>query len=167
MGKARVFLGRIPYAARVRDIEDFFRGYGKINDISLKTGFAFVEFDRSRDGEDAIDNLNGRSILGDRVVVELAKGTPLGGDAYRFEGRRSPRPSSSSRRSRSRSHSRSRDRKRSHSRRSRSRSRSKHSRRICSPRRRSRSSSASSRSKSRCSPSRKKNKKTESHRSRS
>lgn len=65
-GKARVYLGRIPYAARHRDIEDFFRGYGKVTDIALKHGFAFVEFETYRDAEDAVDDLHGKTILGDR-----------------------------------------------------------------------------------------------------
>ncbi|PIO54266.1 hypothetical protein TELCIR_24375, partial [Teladorsagia circumcincta] len=43
----------------------FFQGYGKITDIAMKRGFAFIEFESKRDAEDAVDELNGRSILGD------------------------------------------------------------------------------------------------------
>lgn len=39
---ARVFLGRLPYRIRESDIERFFKGYGRIRDINVKTGFAFV-----------------------------------------------------------------------------------------------------------------------------
>lgn len=43
----RVFVGRLPPRIEERDLEKFFRGFGKILDINLKGGFAFVvsEFD--------------------------------------------------------------------------------------------------------------------------
>ncbi|KHJ96789.1 hypothetical protein OESDEN_03245 [Oesophagostomum dentatum] len=63
---ARVYLGRLPFRARESDIERFFQGYGRITDIAMKRGFAFIEFESRRDAEDAVDELNGRSILGDR-----------------------------------------------------------------------------------------------------
>ncbi|VDP17487.1 unnamed protein product [Onchocerca flexuosa] len=49
---ARVYVGRLSYRASERDIEHFFRGYGRIRDIVLKNGFGFVvsdsyEFSRS------------------------------------------------------------------------------------------------------------------------
>ena len=37
----KVYLGRLPAAARQRDIERFFEGYGKIHDIVIKNGFGF------------------------------------------------------------------------------------------------------------------------------
>ncbi|EJW73655.1 hypothetical protein WUBG_15440, partial [Wuchereria bancrofti] len=39
---ARVYVGRLSYRASERDIEHFFRGYGRIRDIVLKNGFGFV-----------------------------------------------------------------------------------------------------------------------------
>ncbi|VDO37391.1 unnamed protein product [Haemonchus placei] len=66
---ARVYLGRLPFRARESDIERFFQGYGKITDIAMKRGFAFIEFESKRDAEDAVDELNGRSILGDRGAL--------------------------------------------------------------------------------------------------
>ena len=38
----RVYVGRIAYDVRERDIEKFFKGYGRIREILLKDGFAFV-----------------------------------------------------------------------------------------------------------------------------
>ena len=38
----RVYIGRLPYQAREKDVERFFRGYGRINDIMLKNGYGFV-----------------------------------------------------------------------------------------------------------------------------
>jgi arginine/serine-rich splicing factor 4/5/6 len=79
----RIYLGRMPYRATERDIEDFFRGYGKISDIIIKTGFAFVEFHDARDADDAAHDLNGRMMMGERTVsVEVARGTPRGRDSF-------------------------------------------------------------------------------------
>lgn len=39
---ARVFLGRLPRDIREKDIEKFFRGFGRIREINLKNGFGFV-----------------------------------------------------------------------------------------------------------------------------
>lgn len=38
----RVYIGRLPYHAREKDVERFFRGYGRINDIMLKNGYGFI-----------------------------------------------------------------------------------------------------------------------------
>ena len=38
----RVFVGRIPPQARERDVERFFRGFGRIKEVNLKNGFGFV-----------------------------------------------------------------------------------------------------------------------------
>jgi len=38
----RVYIGRIPDTARDRDVERFFKGYGRIREILLKNGYGFV-----------------------------------------------------------------------------------------------------------------------------
>jgi RNA recognition motif-containing protein len=38
----RVYLGRLPYHVREKDVERFFKGYGKLRDIMLKNGYGFV-----------------------------------------------------------------------------------------------------------------------------
>ena len=38
----RVYLGGLSYHAREKDVERFFKGYGKIRDIMLKNGYGFV-----------------------------------------------------------------------------------------------------------------------------
>lgn len=52
----------------------------------MKNGFAFVEFDDHRDADDAIYELNGRELLGERVSVERARGIPKGSDLWRGGG---------------------------------------------------------------------------------
>lgn len=78
----RVFVGRLNYEVRERDLERFFRGYGRIEDIVLKNGFGFVDFDNHRDAEDAVRDLNGKRLLGERVTVELARGMRRGPPDY-------------------------------------------------------------------------------------
>ena len=39
---SRVYVGRISYQVREKDVERFFRGFGRIKDINLKNGFGFV-----------------------------------------------------------------------------------------------------------------------------
>lgn len=99
---SRVFVGGLTYRVRERDLERFFRKYGKIREISMKNGFAFVEFDDHRDADDAIYELNGRELLGERVSVERARGIPKGSDLWRGGGGRPPRSRESDMRSRDR-----------------------------------------------------------------
>ena len=44
----RVFVGNIPNSSRERDLERFFKGYGRINEVVVKAGYGFVEFDDVR-----------------------------------------------------------------------------------------------------------------------
>lgn len=39
---SRVYIGRLPYGLRERDIERFFKGFGRIREILLKNGYGFV-----------------------------------------------------------------------------------------------------------------------------
>lgn len=49
----------------------------------MKNGYAFVEFEDYRDAEDAVYEMNGKDLMGDRVTVERARGTPRGSDRWR------------------------------------------------------------------------------------
>jgi arginine/serine-rich splicing factor 4/5/6 len=86
----RVYIGRLSYHAKEKDVERFFRSYGKIRDIMLKNGYGFVEFEDYRDADDAVYELNGKDLCGERVNVEHARGS-RGDDSFRdrgFRGRR-------------------------------------------------------------------------------
>lgn len=39
---SRIYIGRLPYRATERDVEKFFKGYGRLRDVVLKNGFGFV-----------------------------------------------------------------------------------------------------------------------------
>ena len=43
-----------------------------------------MEFDDYRDADDACYEMNGRDLLGDRVTVEIARGTPHGRDREKW-----------------------------------------------------------------------------------
>lgn len=81
----RVYLGRLPYGTREDDIRKFFRSFGRLREINLKNGYGFVEFDDSRDADDAVYDCNGRELLGERIVVEPSRGASRG---YSSGGRR-------------------------------------------------------------------------------
>ncbi|KAL1517147.1 hypothetical protein ABEB36_000952 [Hypothenemus hampei] len=90
---SRVYVGGIPYETRERDLENFFRDFGRIRDVLIKNGrYGFVEFDDYRDAEDAVYELHGKKLLGMRVSVEMARGRPRGRDQEWFSSRdRRPR----------------------------------------------------------------------------
>uniref|UniRef100_A0A8C7M7W7 Serine/arginine-rich splicing factor 5 n=1 Tax=Oncorhynchus kisutch TaxID=8019 RepID=A0A8C7M7W7_ONCKI len=73
MSGCRVFIGRLSPHARERDVEKFFKGYGRIREVNLKNGFGFVEFDDHRDADDAVYELNGKELCSERVTIEHAR----------------------------------------------------------------------------------------------
>ncbi|KAK2727186.1 serine-arginine protein 55-like isoform X1 [Artemia franciscana] len=81
----RVFVGNLPRGCRERDVERFFRGYGRVVEVLMKKGYCFVEFDDPRDADDAVYDLNGKDLMGERLSVENAKGTPR--DAFQNDRR--------------------------------------------------------------------------------
>uniref|UniRef100_A0A671PKW6 RRM domain-containing protein n=2 Tax=Sinocyclocheilus TaxID=75365 RepID=A0A671PKW6_9TELE len=92
MSGCRIFIGRLNPSAREKDVERFFKGYGRIRDIDLKRGFGFVEFDDPRDAEDAVYELDGKELCNERVTIEHARvrlrgGRGRGGGGGRFPGR--------------------------------------------------------------------------------
>lgn len=42
MSRNRVYVGGLSHRARERDVEQFFKGYGRLREILLKDGFGFV-----------------------------------------------------------------------------------------------------------------------------
>jgi len=134
-----LFVGRISNQVRTRDINDLFSKYGHLKRCDIKGTFAFVTYEDERDGEDALEKLQGYDLLGSRINIEWAKGSGRyvnrydrdrrhrhGGSPHRRRRSHSRERHSGSKRqrSRSKSRSRSRDKKKRHKR-SRSRSHDK------------------------------------------
>merc|ERR1712117_51894 len=69
-----VFVGNLSRRARRDDLYDLFRDIGKVIEVDIKTGFAFVEMEDRRDAEDAVKELNGSKIEGERISLEMSKG---------------------------------------------------------------------------------------------
>ena len=83
-----VFIGNLADSARNDDVTDFFKGYGKLTDISLKVnysnfasflcfyqgGYGFVEFEDAYDARDACKDLDGSKLCDQRVRIELSNG---------------------------------------------------------------------------------------------
>ncbi|KAK2103664.1 Serine/arginine-rich splicing factor 3 [Saguinus oedipus] len=128
----KVYVGNLGNNGNRTELERAFGYYGPLRSVWVARnppGFAFVEFEDPRDAADAVRELDGRTLCGCRVRVELSNGEkrsrnggppPSWGrrprDDYR---RRSPPPRRRSPRrrsfSRSRSRSLSRDRRRERS----------------------------------------------------
>ncbi|KAK7827759.1 hypothetical protein U0070_019583 [Myodes glareolus] len=70
-----------------RDIQRFFSGYGRLLEIDLKNGYGFVEFEDSRDADDAVYELNSKELCGERVIVEHARGPRRDRDGYSYGSR--------------------------------------------------------------------------------
>lgn len=73
MNKTRVHVGGLPQGVRESDLEEFFRGYGRIRDVLIKGRFAYVEFTDQRDAADAVFQRDGKTLLGQQVSVQRAR----------------------------------------------------------------------------------------------
>ena len=86
----KVYVGGLPPDARKEELESEFSRYGKLHDVWVARnppGFAFVEFFDERDAKDACHDLDGRTLCGERVRVELSHGKSRGRGRGRGGGR--------------------------------------------------------------------------------
>jgi len=86
----RVYIGNLPKDCRERDLEKEFKHFGRVRDVLVKTGYGFVEFDEHRDADDAVYDMHGKEFLGERITVELARGTRRERSKDRKRGSRAP-----------------------------------------------------------------------------
>ncbi|NXL53066.1 SRSF6 factor, partial [Podilymbus podiceps] len=83
----RVYINRLSYHVREKDIQCFFSGYGRLLEVNLKNGYGFVEFEDSRDADDAVYELNGKDLCREHVIVEHARGPCRDRDGYSYSSR--------------------------------------------------------------------------------
>merc|ERR1712168_1206110 len=143
---SRIFIGGLPDDATRTEVEREFEHFGRIKDVWVARkppGFGFIVYDEERDAGDAVREMDGKRVCGNRVRVEFARGPTRGGRGGRGGGRGGGggggygRDRSPPRRRRSRSRSRTPERRRSRSR-SRSRDRTTRNRSPSVERKRSR-----------------------------
>merc|ERR1711962_80635 len=125
---AKVYIGNLGSdPPSTTEVEKEFSYYGKLQSVWIARrppGFAYVEFEDARDARDACKDLDGRTVFGRRIKVEISHGRKRESRRSRSPRRRSSR--SPRRRSRS---PRRKSRSRSRGRRSRSRSEGRRARR--------------------------------------
>jgi len=103
--ECKIYIGGLPDDANKFDIEDTFNRIGRVRDVWVARkppGFAFVEMEDRRDAQDAVRELDGTRMCGNRVKVEMSNGGK-GGRFGRSRSRSPVRRRSPARRSRSRS----------------------------------------------------------------
>jgi len=79
---AKIYIGGLPEDATTQELEDAFHRFGRIRKVWIARrppGFAFIEFEDSRDAEDACKALDGTRICGVRARVEMSNGRKRGG----------------------------------------------------------------------------------------
>lgn len=84
---ARVYIGNLGDNASKREIEKEFEYFGPLKDVWVARnppGFAFCIFEDKRDAEDAVRELDGKYIGGEKIRVEMARGPTRGGRAQRL-----------------------------------------------------------------------------------
>lgn len=82
----RVYVGGLGSNGSRRELEREFERFGPLRDVWVARnppGFAFILFEDPRDAEDACRDLDGRTVCGEKVRVELARGPNRGGRASR------------------------------------------------------------------------------------
>jgi len=83
-GGCTIFVGNLPYDIRERELDDLFYKFGRITHIKIPRcnhppAFAFIEFEDKRDAEDAQYYRDGYEFDGNRLRVEISKGSSYGG----------------------------------------------------------------------------------------
>jgi len=82
----RVAVFNLPSDIRESQVEDLFHRFGRIRDMIIRSNsgntFAFIEFDSTRDAEDALDRRNDYPFAGRRLRVEFSRDRPRGGGGH-------------------------------------------------------------------------------------
>merc|ERR1712142_491436 len=77
MSNFKVYVGNLGNNGSKSELERVFAYYGTLKNVWVARnppGFAFVEFEDQRDAEDAVHDLDGRTICGVRARVEMSSG---------------------------------------------------------------------------------------------
>ncbi|GAB7356435.1 hypothetical protein MBLNU459_g7207t2 [Dothideomycetes sp. NU459] len=94
VSSTRLYLGNLPRNATKADVENHFatHGTGEITEIKLMNGFGFVEYKDAMDARDVVPAFHGSDFMGERLVVQFARGSNRPRDFGHPEQRAPPRP---------------------------------------------------------------------------
>jgi RNA recognition motif-containing protein len=86
-----LFIGNISRTAYASDLEKYFGEFGQCR-INFKGTYAFAEFENEKDAEEAISNLQNKSIGGREINIEWSKKSRKFDDSKSRRKRRSNSP---------------------------------------------------------------------------
>ncbi len=77
----KLYVGNLPYSTRDEDLQQQFSAFGSVSsakvmmdrDTGRSKGFGFVEMGNAADAQSAIKGMNGQSVDGRAMVVNLAR----------------------------------------------------------------------------------------------
>lgn len=90
----KVYVGNLGSGASRSELEDEFGHFGRLVNVWVARnppGFAYVEFERSRDAKDAVRSLDGTTLCGRRAKVELSHGQKRNRSSFRPNFNERPR----------------------------------------------------------------------------
>jgi arginine/serine-rich splicing factor 7 len=73
MSNTRIFIRNLPLKVKEEDLNNLFSKCGKVEEIILKTNFAFIEYGSVQSSLNAIRNFNNYNFKGSKIIVEQAK----------------------------------------------------------------------------------------------
>ncbi len=73
MSNTRIFIRNLPLKVNEEDLSNLFSKCGKVEEVILKTNFAFIEYANVQSSLNAIRNFNDYNFRGSKIIVELAK----------------------------------------------------------------------------------------------
>jgi arginine/serine-rich splicing factor 7 len=68
----RIYVGGLSPKTSPRTLKILFARYGHLQEVDLKSAYAFIEFEDYRDAEDALRDMNRRTVDGEVISVEYA-----------------------------------------------------------------------------------------------
>ncbi|TRM59301.1 hypothetical protein BD626DRAFT_550386 [Schizophyllum amplum] len=86
MGR-RLYLGKLPPDTSPEDVKKTFTAYGPVVDCRVMTGFGFIEYETTKDAEDAVTEMNGKDFMGNTIAVEFARENRPRREPYERESR--------------------------------------------------------------------------------
>ncbi|KAF2145183.1 uncharacterized protein K452DRAFT_316282, partial [Aplosporella prunicola CBS 121167] len=94
VSSTRLYLGNLPRNATKADVEAHFatHGTGEITEIKLMNGFGFIEYKDAMDARDVVPAFHGSDFMGERLVVQFARGSRRQNEGFAHQERAAPRP---------------------------------------------------------------------------